>query len=67
MENLNTIDFISIDKDGNVVLTVSDHLEWDVQNEHLVTLQNKLNVYLIRLITAVYMKAILKQLVEKLS
>ena len=30
----------------SVVLTISDHLEWDDANEHLLTLQNKINRYL---------------------
>ncbi len=42
----NIVDFISIDKDGHVVLTISDHLEWDSENKHLVLLQKKLNAYL---------------------
>ena len=40
------IDVVSISPDGAVVLTVSDHLEWDERNEHLLILQNKLNLYL---------------------
>jgi len=28
------------------VLTISDHLEWDDKNEHLVILQDKINAYL---------------------
>ena len=46
IENLEVIDAISIDKDNNVVLSISDHLEWDEKNEHLVILQNKINLYL---------------------
>lgn len=46
VENANVVDVVSIDKSGNVVLTVSDHLEWDDNNEHLLILQNKLNAYL---------------------
>src|SRR5437867_5010001 len=46
VENLNVIDFVSIDKNENVVLTISDHLEWDINNEHLLILQNKINNYL---------------------
>ena len=38
------VDVIGVEKDsGKVVLTVSDHLEWD--HEHLALLQEKLNVY----------------------
>ena len=46
VENLNVIDIVSIDKDGNAVLTISDHLEWDLNNEHLLILQKKINIYL---------------------
>jgi len=31
---------------GEVVLTISDHLEWDKANEHLLQLQEKINRYL---------------------
>ncbi|QUE76052.1 DUF6572 domain-containing protein [Stutzerimonas stutzeri] len=40
-----TVDIISQAPDGTVVLTISDHLEWDAQNEHLFLLQEKLNSY----------------------
>jgi hypothetical protein len=46
VEDKNIIDFISIDDDGKVVLTISDHLEWDMENEHLLILQTKINMYL---------------------
>lgn len=46
VENLKVIDFTSIDKNGNAVLTISDHLRWDDNNEHLLILQNKINAYL---------------------
>jgi hypothetical protein len=39
-------DFISIHKDGYAVLTISDHLEWDKDGEHLYALQTKINNYL---------------------
>lgn len=45
VENKNAIDFIS-EKDNNVVLTISDHLEWDEDNEHIFLLQEKINAYL---------------------
>ena len=45
VDNLNVIDFIS-EKDGRVILTISDHLVWDEENEHLFLLQEKINVYL---------------------
>lgn len=46
VENKNIIDVVSIDKNDNAVLTISDHLEWDKENEHLLILQDKINVYL---------------------
>ena len=42
VEILNVIDFVSSDKNGNVVLTISDHLEWDEENNHLLLLQDKI-------------------------
>jgi hypothetical protein len=44
--NLEIVDVISIDLNGNAVLTVSDDLMWDDDNEHLMALQNKINAYL---------------------
>ena len=46
IEQTDVIDFIGKDKSENIVLTISDHLEWDVENEHLYLLQEKLNSYL---------------------
>ncbi len=46
LEKIDVIDFVSIDKEGNAVLTVSDDLKWDIENTHLLKLQNKLNAYL---------------------
>lgn len=41
------IDFLGIDKDsGEVVLTISDHLEWNNSRDHQVILQDKINWYL---------------------
>jgi len=48
IDQTNTIDFVNIDKtSGDVLLTISDHLDW-IENEghHLVLLQAKLNAYL---------------------
>jgi hypothetical protein len=41
------IDFISITPNGEVALTISDHLPWDKENEHLFVLQDKINSYLV--------------------
>jgi hypothetical protein len=46
VDNSKVIDSISLDKEGNVVLTISDHLPWDEKNEHLLILQDKINAYL---------------------
>jgi hypothetical protein len=39
------IDFISFDEKKNVILTISDHLDWSEEHEHLVLLQEKVNTY----------------------
>jgi len=47
MEQTSVVDAIGIDKKTNdVMLTITDHLEWDPANEHLLILQAKLNSYL---------------------
>ena len=46
VKNVNVIDFVSIDLNTDVALTISDHLEWDDNNEHLLILQNKINTYI---------------------
>jgi hypothetical protein len=44
--NLEVVDVISIDLNGNAVFTISDDQIWDDKNEHLLALQNKINSYL---------------------
>lgn len=46
VEQIEKIDFISTSPNGSVELTISDHLEWDEKNEHLLLLQDKINSYL---------------------
>jgi hypothetical protein len=46
VDQTNIVDFISINSSGNVVLTISDHLEWDNEGRHIYILQEKLNKYL---------------------
>jgi|SRR5678809_586292 hypothetical protein len=46
VEDSKIVDAISADPKGNIVLTISDHLEWDENSEHLLVLQNKINDYL---------------------
>jgi hypothetical protein len=44
IEDLNSVDFIGIENNEKVILTISDHLAWN--KEHLLLLQEKLNLYL---------------------
>lgn len=46
VEQIDKIDAISITKENIVELTISDHLEWDEENNHLFVLQNKINAYI---------------------
>jgi len=48
IEQAGIVDFISINEGASeVVLTISDHLEWSADNkEHLFLLQEKINSYL---------------------
>jgi hypothetical protein len=42
----NNIDAIGIERKSNsAILTISDHLVWDDDTDHLLLLQNKLNSY----------------------
>ncbi|OXE95214.1 hypothetical protein BC749_12216 [Flavobacterium araucananum] len=45
VEDRNKIDAISTNKEDVIVLTISDHLEWDDDNLHLLILQDKINSY----------------------
>jgi len=48
VEQRKVVDFIGTSKaDGHVILTISDHLPFDGSEARLVTLQNKLNDYLV--------------------
>src|SRR5579863_5336311 len=40
------IDIASIDPKGIVILTISDHLDWQDNKNHIRLLQQKLNAYL---------------------
>src|SRR5438270_10067615 len=46
INQLGKIDIVSTDKQGNVVLHIADHYEWDSENEHILLLQDKINAYL---------------------
>ena len=45
VDNLESIDFISTSPEGDIVLTISDHLVWG-DDEHLYMLQEKINKYI---------------------
>jgi hypothetical protein len=46
IEQSDVIDLIGVENDtGKVVLTISDHLDWDSPNSHLRLLQDKINRY----------------------
>jgi len=47
IDNIEIIDFIGTAEDKNeVILTISDHLDWKYKMEHLLRLQAKINAYL---------------------
>jgi hypothetical protein len=47
IEQTDVVDFIGTDKaTGLVILTISDHLDWSDEHEHLSLLQEKINTYL---------------------
>ncbi len=48
VENTNTIDFVSL-QENRLILTISDHLEWDKKMKHIFLLQEKINAYLMAL------------------
>ncbi len=46
VENTAVVDAIGVEQDsGKVILTISDHLDWSDEREHLVALQEKINTY----------------------
>lgn len=47
IEDTGVVDAIgSDDFDGEVVLLISDHLNWDDESNHLILLQSKINTYI---------------------
>lgn len=47
IEQLDVVDAVGVDVvSGNVVLTISDHLGWEAEDEHVALLREKLNSYL---------------------
>ena len=47
IEELNRVDVVSRDRDGNYELTISDHWDWVIDFDHLDMLQEKINNYLV--------------------
>lgn len=45
VDDKNVIDIVSMNPEGKAVLTISDHLEWGTENDHLLILQDKINSY----------------------
>ena len=47
IEQLDVVDFIGVEKYTNkVILTISDHLDWEKEEEHLHLMQRKINAYI---------------------
>lgn len=46
IDQLDKIDIISTDKQGETVLYIADHFEWMEEEKHLLLLQDKINAYL---------------------
>ncbi|KAA0253980.1 hypothetical protein FBQ97_16210 [Acidobacteria bacterium ACD] len=47
VEQLDVVDAVGVDVlSGEVILTVSDHLGWEAEEEHIALLREKLNLYL---------------------
>jgi hypothetical protein len=46
VEQANVVDYVHLDRDGRLVLIISDHLPWERVDEHLLVLQEKINSYL---------------------
>jgi hypothetical protein len=46
VDQFDVVDLASVNNVGEMVLTISDHLDWSDTIEHQTTLQNKFNAYL---------------------
>lgn len=46
IDQLDKIDIVSTDKQGDVTLHIADHYDWNSEKEHILLLQDKLNAYL---------------------
>jgi hypothetical protein len=46
VDNPKTVDVVSVDRaTGEVVLDITDHLDWSDEKGHIMMLQNKINAY----------------------
>ena len=47
VEHADVVDAVGVEKSSSrVILTISDHLDWEDTEAHLLTLQGKINAYL---------------------
>lgn len=46
VDQTQVIDVVSRDPQGTIVLSISDHLDWNDTQQHLLILQEKINTYL---------------------
>ena len=46
VDQADVIDIVTRAPDGSCILSISDHLEWDITSDHLLILQAKMNRYL---------------------
>jgi hypothetical protein len=46
VDDPSSVDIISIDPQGAIILTIADHLDWSDSKAHQYTLQTKVNRYL---------------------
>ncbi|MGH9670815.1 MAG: DUF6572 domain-containing protein [Terriglobales bacterium] len=46
VEETGAVDIVSKDREGRIILTISDHLDWKHSDEHLTVLQEKISTYL---------------------
>ena len=47
VEDAKVVDAIGVEREsGDVVLTITDHLDWSDEQAHLLVLQEKLNTYI---------------------
>jgi hypothetical protein len=46
VDDPNSVDIMSIDPQGAIILTIADHLDWNDSKAHQYTLQTKMNRYL---------------------